>query len=93
MMDPLDAVRRLRPNETLDPEILEREKRRLMRAIETSQEKRDVTSPPADRPQVIPHMPYSDIEAAVQWLTRAFGFTEAEGSRVKGPDGLVHAEV
>jgi uncharacterized glyoxalase superfamily protein PhnB len=99
MSDPLDAVRRLRPNETPDPELLEREKRKLMRTIESAQVQQgqqgqsDVTSPPADRPHVIPQMPYGDIEAAVQWLTRVFGFREAEGSRVKGADGLVHAEV
>jgi PhnB protein len=51
-----------------------------------------VENPPPDYPRVTPYLLYEDVDAAVDWLTRVFGFTER--MRLKGPDGRAnHAEV
>jgi PhnB protein len=51
-----------------------------------------VENPPAGFPQITPYLLYEDVDAAVDWLVGAFGFTEEE--RVVGPDGkAVHAGV
>ena len=42
-------------------------------------------------PQVIPYLFYDDVDAAIGFLTRAFGF--AEHMRVATPSGGVHAQV
>lgn len=42
-------------------------------------------------PQVIPYLFYDDVDAAIGFLTRAFGFTEH--MRVATPSGGVHAQV
>ena len=44
------------------------------------------SSVPTD--SVVPHLYYEDADAAVDWLTRAFGFVE--NFRVREPDGRVH---
>lgn len=51
---------------------------------------------PSNRPdnmtQVVPYLLYSDLEAALEWLSRVFGFTER--LRMDGPDGRPgHAEM
>lgn len=47
---------------------------------------------PARAPTVIPMLSYEDGIAALDWLTKAFGFRERE--RLTGPDGrLAHGEV
>jgi PhnB protein len=49
-------------------------------------------NPPAGFPRVTPYLLYEDVDAAVDWLVGAFGFTER--MRLKGPDGKAnHAEV
>lgn len=46
----------------------------------------------APQPTVTPYLLYSDVGAAISWLTRAFGFTET--LRFTDPDGVVnHAEM
>ena len=46
------------------------------------------------RAAAAPMLAYEDAGAAVDWLARAFGFTENAANRYVGPDGLVgHAEV
>lgn len=51
-----------------------------------------VQNPPKDTPRVSPYLLYEDVDAAVEWLTMAFGFTEAV--RMPGQDGrAVHAEL
>jgi uncharacterized glyoxalase superfamily protein PhnB len=43
-------------------------------------------------PTVSPYLLYSDVDAMLEWLTRAFGLTER--MRVPGPDGKTsHAEM
>lgn len=50
-------------------------------------------NPIPEGPRIIPYLLYEDVAAAVDWLERAFGFTE-RGRRFSGPDGKVsHAEV
>lgn len=49
-------------------------------------------NPPKDTPRISPYLLYEDVDAAVDWLTAAFGFTEA--LRLRGPDGRSnHAEL
>ncbi len=51
-----------------------------------------VQNPPEGYPRVSPYLLYEDAEAAVEWLTSAFGFTEK--LRMPGPDGgVAHAEL
>lgn len=49
----------------------------------------------AEMPGVIPMIAYENGIAALEWLARAFGFHEREGSRMTWPDGttLSHAEM
>jgi uncharacterized glyoxalase superfamily protein PhnB len=49
-----------------------------------------VQSPPPGTPQIIPHLPYEDVAAAIEWLERAFGFRERPGARFTAPDGSIH---
>jgi uncharacterized glyoxalase superfamily protein PhnB len=43
---------------------------------------------------VVPMLAYEDAAAAIDWLTRAFGFEEAAGERYTEEDGRVtHAEL
>jgi PhnB protein len=51
-----------------------------------------VQNPPEGFPRITPYLLYEDVDAAVDWLVGAFGFTERV--RMKGPDGKAnHAEV
>lgn len=51
-----------------------------------------VQNPPEGMPLVTPYLLYEDVDAAVDFLVGAFGFTER--MRMKGPDGRAnHAEV
>ena len=51
-----------------------------------------VQNPPEDFPRITPYLLYEDVDAAVDWLTSAFGFTER--MRLKGDDGRAnHAEL
>jgi uncharacterized glyoxalase superfamily protein PhnB len=49
-------------------------------------------NPPDNFPRITPYLLYEDVDAAVDWLVKAFGFTEH--LRMKGPDGKAnHAEI
>jgi PhnB protein len=51
-----------------------------------------VDNPPEGFPRITPYLLYEDVDATLDWLTGAFGFTERV--RMKGPDGKTnHAEV
>ena len=51
-----------------------------------------VQNPPEGFPRITPYLLYEDVDAALDWVTAAFGFTEEV--RMKGPDGKAnHAEV
>jgi uncharacterized glyoxalase superfamily protein PhnB len=44
--------------------------------------------------RIIPMLAYEDAAAAIDWITRAFGFTEREGQRYVMEDGTIgHAEL
>lgn len=46
------------------------------------------------RQSVVPHISYENVGAAVEWLTRAFGFEEHPEERYTNGDGRVtHAEL
>jgi uncharacterized glyoxalase superfamily protein PhnB len=49
-------------------------------------------NPPEGFPQISPYLLYEDVDAALDWLVAAFGFTETV--RMAGPDGKAnHAEM
>jgi PhnB protein len=51
-----------------------------------------VKNPPEDTPRVVPMLSYADAPAAIEFLCRAFGFTQR--FRLDMPDGRVgHAEL
>jgi uncharacterized glyoxalase superfamily protein PhnB len=87
MTDDLEHLRRSRPDWLLpddppDPEVLTREKARLMAAI---------TGPAVQRrmPSIYPRLAYRDEAAALEFLTRAFGLVERRESRMEHPDGML----
>ena len=44
--------------------------------------------------RIVPMIAYEDTAAAIEWLTKAFGFSEREGQRHTAEDGTVtHAEL
>jgi uncharacterized glyoxalase superfamily protein PhnB len=45
-------------------------------------------------PTIVPMLSYENVEAAIDWLARAFGFQEATDERYTEPDGQIsHAEI
>ncbi len=51
-----------------------------------------VQNPPENMPRITPYLLYADVEQALAWLSKAFGFRER--LRFPGPDGvLTHAEM
>jgi PhnB protein len=90
MTDDLEPLRRSRPDRLLpddppDPEILAREKARLMSAI-TGQDGAVVHR---RTPAIYPRLAYRDEVAALDFLTRAFGLIERRESRMEHPDGML----
>jgi PhnB protein len=87
MSDDLDPVRRLRPDrlqpdEPYDPWVLGDERDRLMAHI-------DPHDPPAaarHTPTIYPRLAYDDEVAALEFLTRAFGFVERREARMGDPE-------
>jgi uncharacterized glyoxalase superfamily protein PhnB len=50
-----------------------------------------VENPPEGFPRITPYLLYEDVDAAVDWLVNAAGFTER--LRIPGPDGTTnHAD-
>lgn len=91
MSDDLDRLRRLRPDrlqpdDPMDPEVLTEEKERLMSAIEQPS-----TAPAPERrtPSIYPRLAYRDVMAALEFLTRAFGFRERREARMEHPGGTL----
>jgi uncharacterized glyoxalase superfamily protein PhnB len=90
MTDDLDPLRRLRPDRVLpddppDPEVLAREKARLMSAIAGS----DTQPERRGTPSIYPRLAYTDEVAALEFLIRAFGLTERREARMEHPDGTL----
>ena len=85
--DPLEPVRRLRPDrlqsaDPNDPWILAEERDRLMSMIDqTSTDPKPTWRSPA----IYPRLGYQDELAAVEFLTRAFGFRERREARLDDP--------
>jgi len=49
-------------------------------------------NPPENMPRITPYLYYQDVAGALDWLARAFGFSER--MRMPGPDGsIMHAEM
>ena len=81
--DDLDRLRDMRPDrgpstQPHDPAVLRREKERLMAMIEQSEE----LPTWGPMPDVYPRLAYRDERAAIEYLTRVFGFTERRESRM-----------
>lgn len=90
MTDDLDRLRQLRPDRVLaddppDPEILVREKARLMSAIAGA----DSGGVERRSPSIYPRLAYRDEVAALEFLTRAFGLVERREARMELPDGML----
>lgn len=90
MTEDLDPLRRLRPDRVLpddppDPEVLAREKARLMAAIAGE----DRLPTPYRSPSIYPRLAYRDEAAALEFLTRAFGLTERREARMEHPEGFL----
>jgi uncharacterized glyoxalase superfamily protein PhnB len=88
--DDLDRLRELRPDRVLpddppDPEVLAREKARLMSAIGGA----DAATEKRRGPSIYPRLAYRNEAAALEFLTRAFGLTERREARMEHPDGML----
>jgi uncharacterized glyoxalase superfamily protein PhnB len=83
-LDPLRRLRpdRLQPDEPNDPWALAQERSRLMAIIEPTDEHTD--APPF--PAIYPRLAYDDEVAALEFLTRAFGFVERREARMEATD-------
>src|SRR5256885_15747727 len=86
MSDEFDPLRRLKPDtvrsdDPSDPAVFSRHKAQLMSMID----ERAATGDSAGRrtPAMYPRLAYLDEVAAVEYLTRVFGFRERRG----GPEG------
>ena len=51
-----------------------------------------VTNPPKDMPRITPHLFYNDVDAAINWLVKAFGF-EVRLRMTDQNGGVVHGEL
>ncbi|MBV9933812.1 MAG: hypothetical protein JO367_05870, partial [Actinobacteria bacterium] len=84
--DPLREVRELRPDllqpgDVVDPGVLVNERNRLMSGIEGAvAEKQSLWHAPS----IYPRLAYDDERAALEFLTRAFGFVERREARMDG---------
>lgn len=89
--DPIDPLRMLRPDlnqstEPNDPWILAQERDRLMSAIEqTPVSQRAAWHAPA----IYPRLGYEDERAAIEYLTRVFGFRERLEARMENDWGVL----
>jgi uncharacterized glyoxalase superfamily protein PhnB len=48
-----------------------------------------VANPPNGWPRIRPHLIYDDPRAAIEWLTRVFGFRERSAARQTSPEGVI----
>jgi len=90
MNDDLDRLRQLRPDRVLaddppDPEVLARERARLMSTIAGA----EIEIVENRTPSIYPRLAYRDEAAALEFLTRAFGLAERREARMEHPDGML----
>jgi uncharacterized glyoxalase superfamily protein PhnB len=86
--DPFEPLRELRPDrlqsaQPNDPWLLAQEKDRLMSTIEQTTA---VPKPAWNPPAIYPRLGYRDEAAAIDFLTRAFGFRERREARMEDPE-------
>ena len=74
-MKEIELLKTLRRDAALDPAVLERGRARLMAEIQGK-------SLAQQEQVIVPQLPYADPRAAVDFLERAFGFTERLDARV-----------
>jgi uncharacterized glyoxalase superfamily protein PhnB len=83
----MDLVKKLRREPTVDPTALARGKGALMATIQQELQ-------PTRRPTIVPRVPYEDVDAALSFLERAFGFREVQTARgVRADGGIDHTMV
>jgi PhnB protein len=98
--DDLDPVRRIRPDRLLpddpiDPQVLARERNRLMSAITATTDEPAAVARAHDRggesftPSLYPRLAYNDERSALEFLIRAFGFRERREARMEHPEGML----
>jgi PhnB protein len=90
MSDEIDRLRQLRPDRVLaddppDPEVLARERARLMSTIAGAEEE----TAQHRTPSIYPRLAYRDEAAALEFLTRVFGLEERREARMEHPDGML----
>jgi uncharacterized glyoxalase superfamily protein PhnB len=87
-LDPLRQLRpdRLQPDDPIDPEVLAQERDRLMSSIQGTTPD---PAPQRDTPSIYPRLAYEDEVAALEFLTRAFGFRERREARMEHPEGML----
>ena len=86
MSDELDLVRLLRHEADTAVDAIDRVRRQVIthaQAAATADERAFRTV------QIIPYLIYEDVERAVDWLSRAFGFGERAQARLVGASGRV----
>ena len=87
--DELEELRRIRPDrvmpdEPVDPDVLGRTKARLMAEISSEERGAAPTTP-----SLYPRLAYRDEMAALEFLVRAFGFTERREARMEHASGTL----
>src|SRR6266568_2589996 len=81
-MKPVDLARKLRRDAEFEPAALDRGKAVLMAAIRQEVE-------PSRRQTIVPQVPYRDVNAALSFLERAFGFREILTARLVSAGGVI----
>jgi RNA polymerase sigma-70 factor (ECF subfamily) len=76
---------RVLPDHPVHAAVFTAEKERLMASIADRQQ-----PAPAPTLRMYPRLAYRDVGAALEWLTRVFGFTERREARMDGDDGRPH---
>ena len=88
MSDDLERLRRLRadgllPDDPPNPDVLAAQRHLLLTDITGSNDE------PATTPTIYPRLAYRDEIAALEFLTRTFGFVERREARMEHPDGTL----
>ena len=81
-MKPVDLAKKLRREAAFEPAALDRGKAVLMAAIRQEGQ-------PKRGPTIVPQVPYEDVNAALAFLERAFGFREIRTARLVSRDGAI----
>src|SRR4051794_33724940 len=83
-VDPLERLRpdRVQPDDPEDPAVLSRAKERFMSTIDQDRANTDLLG----TPDIYPRLAYRDELAAIEYLTRVFGFVEQREARMTFDD-------